>query len=54
MLKLSINKAAKVKICGGCADVKGKKNLPLLEGAEISNMAELSQSVVDSNNVLTF
>jgi len=54
MLKLSLNKGAKVKICGSCADARGLKNAQLVEGAEISTMAELTNWVVDSDKVLTF
>ena len=54
MLKLSLNKGAKVKICGSCADARGLKNIPLIEGAEISTMAELTNWVVDSDKVLIF
>ena len=54
MLKLSLNKGAKVKICGSCAEARGLKNLPLIEGTEISNLAELTNWVVDSDKVVTF
>jgi uncharacterized protein involved in oxidation of intracellular sulfur len=54
MLKLSLNKGAKVKVCGSCAEARGLKNIPLVKGAEISNMAELTDWVVDSDKVLTF
>ena len=54
MLKLSLNKGTKVKICGSCAEARGLKNIPLVEGAEISNLAELTNWVVDSDKVLTF
>ncbi len=54
MLKLSLNKGAKVKICGSCAEARGLKNIPLVEGAEISTLAELTNWVVDSDKVLTF
>ncbi len=54
MLKLSLNKGAKVKICGSCAEARGLKTLPLIEGTEISSLAELTQWVVDSDKVLTF
>lgn len=54
MLKLSINKGAKVKICGSCADARGLKNLSLVEGAEISTLADLTQWVVDSDKILNF
>jgi uncharacterized protein involved in oxidation of intracellular sulfur len=54
MMKFSLNKGAKVKICGSCAEARGLKNVPLIEGAEISTMAELTNWVVDSDKVLTF
>lgn len=54
MLKLSLNKGAKLKICGSCADARGLKNIPLVEGAEISTLADLTEWVVDSDKVLTF
>jgi uncharacterized protein involved in oxidation of intracellular sulfur len=54
MLKFSINKGAKVKICGSCAEARGLKNAPLIEGTEISTMAELTDWVADSDKVITF
>jgi uncharacterized protein involved in oxidation of intracellular sulfur len=54
MMKFSISKGAKVKICGSCADARGLKSLPLIKGVEISTMAELTQWVMDSDKVVTF
>src|SRR3990170_4443238 len=54
MLKLAISKRAKIKICGSCAEARGLKNPMLIEGAEISSMAELTNWVVDSDKVLVF
>jgi uncharacterized protein involved in oxidation of intracellular sulfur len=54
MLKYSIAKGAKVKICGSCADARGLKSLQLIEGTEISTMAEFTNWVVDSDKVLVF
>lgn len=54
MLKLSLRKGAKVKICGTCAEARGLKNAQLIEGAEMSTMAELTNWVVESDKVLTF
>lgn len=54
MIKLALSKGAKVKICGSCADARGLKNFLLLEGTELSTMAELTQLVIDSDKVLTF
>lgn len=54
MLKYSIAKGAEVKICGSCADARGLKDVQLVESAELSTMAELTNWVVDSDKVLTF
>lgn len=54
MLRYSLNKGAKVKICGSCAEARGLKNVQLIDGAEISTMAELTQWVADSDKVITF
>ncbi len=54
MVRLSLAKGSKVKICGSCADARGLKNIPLIEGVEISTLAELTEWVVDSDKVLTF
>ncbi len=54
MLKLALTKGVKVKICGSCADARGLESVPLIEGTEISNMAELTNWVVDSDKVLVF
>lgn len=54
MLKLSVTKGAKVKICGSCTEARGLKNVQLVEGAEISTMAELTNWVVDSDKVINF
>ncbi|HUX58933.1 MAG TPA: DsrE family protein [Bacteroidales bacterium] len=54
MLKLIISKGAKVKICGSCAETRGLKTVQLIEGTEISTMAELTNWVVESDKVITF
>ena len=54
MLRMAIAKNAKVKICGSCAEARGLKEVPLVEGAELSTMEELAAWVVDSDKVLTF
>jgi uncharacterized protein involved in oxidation of intracellular sulfur len=54
MLKAVILKGGKVKICGSCADARGLKNAQLIEGMELSTMAELTDWVVDSDKVMTF
>lgn len=54
MLSAVIYKGGKVKISGTCANARGLKGLKLVEGAEISNMSELTQWVIDSDKILTF
>jgi uncharacterized protein involved in oxidation of intracellular sulfur len=54
MIKVILAKGVKVKICGSCADARGLKTAQLIEGMEISTMAELSNWVVDSDKVVTF
>lgn len=53
MLKSVLAKGGKVKICGSCAEARGLKNAQLIEGTEISTMAELTNWVVDSDKVIT-
>lgn len=54
MLKSVLGKGGKVKACGTCADARGIRNLQFVEGAEISNMAELAQWTVEADKVFTF
>jgi uncharacterized protein involved in oxidation of intracellular sulfur len=54
MLKSVIAKGGKVKMCGTCADARGIGELQLIEGVEISNMAELAQWTVEADKVFTF
>lgn len=54
MLKAAIRKGAKVKLCGSCAEVRGIKSMQLIEGTEISTMAELTNWTVECDKVITF
>ncbi|WP_445664679.1 DsrE/DsrF/TusD sulfur relay family protein [Fodinibius sp. AD559] len=54
MLKLSVAKGAKVKICGSCAAARGIKDAEFVKGAEIGSMPELSEWISKSDKVLTF
>jgi len=54
MMKSILVKGAKVKICGSCATARGLKGVQLIEGTEISTMAELTEWVVESDKVVTF
>lgn len=54
MLKAVINRGGQVKACGTCCDARGLKNVPLLEGVEVSTMSQLCQWTVEADKVLTF
>ena len=54
MLKAVIGKGGQVKVCGTCSEARGLKGLPLIEGAEISEMAELVKWTVEADKVVTF
>ncbi len=54
MLKLSVAKGAKVKICGTCAKARGIADNTFIKGAELSTMAELAEWIADSDQVMTF
>jgi uncharacterized protein involved in oxidation of intracellular sulfur len=54
MIKSVLAKGGAVKICGSCAEARGLKNTRLIEGTEISTMAELTKWVVNSDKVITF
>lgn len=54
MLRSVITKGGQVKACGSCSEARGLKQLPLLEGVEISTMSQLATWVVEADKVLTF
>lgn len=54
MLKSLLNKGGQVKTCGTCADARGIRDLPLMEGVEYSTMSQLTQWTVEADKVLTF
>jgi uncharacterized protein involved in oxidation of intracellular sulfur len=54
MLKSVLSKGGKVKACGTCVDARGIRGIQLVEGTEISNMAELAKWTVDADKVFTF
>jgi uncharacterized protein involved in oxidation of intracellular sulfur len=54
MLKSILAKGGKVKACGSCVDARGIRELKLIDGVEISNMRELAQWSVDSDQAFVF
>lgn len=54
MLKAVMGKGGVVRLCGTCCDARGLRELALIEGAEISTMAQLAAWTADSDRVLVF
>ncbi len=54
MMKSVLDKGGKVKACGTCSDARAIRNHPLVEGAEMSNMAELAKWTVEADKGFTF
>jgi|SRR5690554_3241595 len=54
MIKLSLNKGAKVKLCGSCSVARGLKTEQIIEGTEMSNMEELGNWIATADQTLTF
>ncbi len=54
MIKLALTHNAEVKICGSCADARGLKAVKLIDGAELSTMAQLAEWTVTSDKTLVF
>lgn len=54
MLRSVISKGGLVKACGSCSEARGIKDLPLIDGVEISTMSQLTQWTLDADKVLTF
>ena len=54
MLRAVIGKGGQVRACGSCVDARGIRTLSLIDGLEVSSMSQLTQSVVESDRVLTF
>jgi uncharacterized protein involved in oxidation of intracellular sulfur len=54
MIKSVIHKGGQVKACGSCCEARGLKEIPLIDGVEISTMSQLTQWTIESDRVLTF
>ncbi|GAB4343498.1 MAG: DsrE/DsrF/TusD sulfur relay family protein [Calditrichia bacterium] len=54
LLKSVLKRGGKVKACGTCCDARGLRNLPLIEGVEISTMSELTQWTIEADKVISF
>lgn len=54
MVKAVISKGASVKACGSCSDARGIRDIPLIEGVEISTMSQLCTWTVEAEKVISF
>ena len=54
MLDILVAQGAQLKLCKTCTDGRGVTNLPLIEGAKISTLIELSKWTFEADKVLTF
>ena len=54
MVKAVISKGASIIACGSCSDARGIREIPLIEGVEISTMSQLINWTVEADKVLTF
>lgn len=54
MVKSILSKGGAVRLCGSCSEARGLTGIPLVVGAEVGSMAELSRWTVESDKMLTF
>lgn len=54
MLKRVVRGNGRVMLCGTCMDARGLTPEEMLEGAAISNMAELADAIAAADRVLVF
>jgi uncharacterized protein involved in oxidation of intracellular sulfur len=54
MLKRVILSNGRVMLCGTCMDARGLNAGGLVDGAEVSNMAELADCIAAADHTLTF
>jgi len=54
MLRSVISKGSDVMTWGTCLNARGLRDLPVIEGVEVSNMAQLAEMIVQADKVLSF
>lgn len=54
MIRSVLSKGGKVKLCGTCAEARGVRNLPLVDGALVGTMGDLVQWTCEADKVFTF
>jgi uncharacterized protein involved in oxidation of intracellular sulfur len=54
MLNGILSKSGRVRLCGTCVDARGLREARLVEGVEVSSMAELAEWTIQAEKVLVF
>ncbi|MBN8585036.1 MAG: DsrE family protein [Ignavibacteria bacterium] len=54
MIKSVLLNKGEVKICGSCADARGIKKDNIIEGTQMSTMAELTAWYMSSDKIISF
>lgn len=54
MFRSVMGKGGEIKACGTCSEARGIKGLGLIEGVEISTIAQLAQWTIEADKVITF
>ncbi|MGR5126270.1 DsrE/DsrF/TusD sulfur relay family protein [Photobacterium swingsii] len=54
MLEILLAQGAKVKLCKTCCNARGMSELPLIEGAEIGTLDDLSMWTLQADKVVCF
>ncbi len=54
MLKRVIADGASVEACGTCAEARGLKNVPLIEGVKITTIRHIAECTIDCDKVISF
>jgi uncharacterized protein involved in oxidation of intracellular sulfur len=54
LLEILLAQGAEIKLCKTCTDARGLTNHPLIEGAHIGTLIELSHWTMQADKVLTF
>lgn len=54
MLEILLCQGAVIKLCKTCSDARGISDVPLVQGAEIGTLIDLSAWTMEADKVLTF
>ena len=54
MLEILLAQGAEVKLCKTCCNARGLSSLPIIEGAEIGTLDDLSLWTLQADKVVTF